>query len=116
MISAGVARESNPAADQGGIGMVDRLSGSGEMRGSLTGRALTCLLLIGSLLLLAPRSTFAQNRASSFTDAGTLTLATGGGVADLDPASIVTAAANVAVTANIDEGLVTYKGGNVGQF
>ncbi len=96
--------------------MLDRLPRAGRAPAALAGRVLMCLLLIGSLALIAPRSSFAQSHAAPFIDSGAVTLATGGGVADLDPASIVTAAANVAVTANIDEGLVTYDGSNVDKF
>ena len=79
-------------------------------------RFLACALLIGGLGLAAPASSLARASSSSFIDSGVVTFATGGGVADLDPASIVTAAANVTVTANMDETLVTYKGGAVDQF
>lgn len=78
-------------------------------------RILTSILLLSGLALSAPRSSLARNSAG-FVDSGTVTFATGGGVADIDPASIVTAAANVAVTANIDEGLVMYDGSNVDKF
>jgi peptide/nickel transport system substrate-binding protein len=79
-------------------------------------RILACTLLISGLVFFAPASSMARTSAAAFVDSGTVTLATGGGVADLDPASIVTAAANVAITANTDETLVTYKGASVDQF
>jgi len=85
-------------------------------RAVATLRILVVALLICGLTLTAPRSSSAQSRASSFINSGTVTFVTGGGVADLDPASIVTAAANVAVTANIAETLVAYKGSNVTTF
>jgi len=79
-------------------------------------RILMVALLICGLTLTVPQSSSAQSRASSFINSGTVTFVTGGGVADLDPASIVTAAANVAVTANTAETLVAYKGSNVTTF
>lgn len=84
--------------------------------GNRSMRLFACFALLASAILVAPRSLFAQSRAASFVDSGAITVATGGGVADLDPASIVTAAANVAVTANIDETLVTYNGSRVDRF
>lgn len=96
--------------------MLDTPSRSDTTRRGIAARILLCSLLCCSLTLLAPRSSFAQSHASSFVNSGTVTFATGGGVADLDPASIVTAAANVAVTANIAETLVTYDGSNVNRF
>lgn len=80
-------------------------------------RVLSGLLLVCGLVLVAPRSSLARDRsAAGFVDSGTVTFATVGGAADLDPASIVTAAANVTITANMDEGLVTFDGSNIDKF
>ena len=79
-------------------------------------RVLSCTVLVGSLALLGPGGSLARGQAAAFVDSGTVTLATGGGVADLDPASIVTSGANVAVTANTYETLITYDGSNVNRF
>src|SRR5689334_8164930 len=96
--------------------MIGDSSRSRARGGAVARRVLLCSLLLCSLVLLAPRSSFAQSHAAPFIDSGTVVFATGGGAADLDPASIVTAAANVAVTANYAENLVTYKGANVDVF
>ena len=97
--------------------MADQPRGSGGTPGGTSWRLLACALLLGGLLALAPPSSFARDRAAAASiDAGTVVLATGGGPADLDPASIVTAGANVLVVANIAEGLVTYDGSNIDRF
>jgi len=85
--------------------------------GAKTLRSLSSAVLLCSVLCFAPRASEAHNQLSpSFVDSGTVTLTTGGGVFDLDPASVVAAAANVMITANIDETLVTYKGPSVNDF
>jgi peptide/nickel transport system substrate-binding protein len=84
--------------------------------GARAARIVSAMMLVTGLGLLAPRSSLARNNFASSTDAGTVTFVTGGGPADLDPASIVTAAANVTVTANMDEGLIGYAGSSVEKF
>jgi len=85
--------------------------------GTMTIRGMICVTLIGSLGLLPTPATMAKQPVSSrFIDSGTLTVVTGGNLSDLDPASIVSAAANVMITRNIAETLVEYDGSNIGKF
>src|SRR5689334_14807242 len=72
-------------------------------------RVLLGAWLCCSLVLIAPRSSLARDRADAgFVDSGTVTYLTPRGPSDIDPASIVVAASNVIFAANLDEGLVTF--------
>src|SRR5437667_11290362 len=79
--------------------------------------AVSGAVLLSCFVVLAPQAVPAPDRAvAPFSDAGTVTLATGGTAADLDPASMVVAAANVLETRNMAETLVDYNGSRVDQF
>jgi peptide/nickel transport system substrate-binding protein len=97
--------------------VTDHQSGNRRLINVPLARIFACIALLSCLIAASPRSSLAQNGAyADHTNSGTVTFVTGGGVADLDPASIVTAAANVTLTANIDETLVGYDGSNVDKF
>ncbi len=91
-------------------------AGAGS-RASIDTRIVACALLISTVALAVPRASLAATPGSAaFIDSGTVTLVTGGSVADLDPASVVSAAANIVITRNIAETLIAYNGSDVNHF
>lgn len=96
--------------------MATQIIGRARRRGALRCIAVGASVL-SILVLCAPSYVSAQHGAQMpFVDEGTVTAISGGQAADLDPASVVAAAANILVTRNFAETLVDYDGGNVGKF
>jgi peptide/nickel transport system substrate-binding protein len=80
------------------------------------GRAFGAVALAIGLVLAPHAAGSTQAAHPAATDDGTLTIATPGDAADLDPASMVTAGANVMIVRNIAQTLVDYKNGKINDF
>ena len=85
------------------------------MRQGAVGR-IVCVLAIGALAFLAPRSASAlQSATRVFVDSGTLTIAGYGSAADLDPASNELASSAM-IGRNIEETLVNLDGSSIDRY